>query len=158
MASLSYAFVLVVLTLIVASLAHESNQFQGEAKCIIVTSVGSIALMVAWILVYVIAPREFDRPAVCIGKTTMYFDFLLLVVLVVAVEDIEIWLGSVADPRGAEGAMPPPGPVKISHNKDSYRIWLHRFHVSRPLPLYSAAESATAGAKEHEIYKLFIID
>ena len=76
-ASLSYAFGLVVLTLIVASLAHESNQFQGEAKCIIVMSVGSIILMVAWILVYVIAPKEFDQPAVCIGKAIIYFDFLM---------------------------------------------------------------------------------
>ena len=76
-ASLSYAFGLVVLTLIVASLAHESNQFQGEAKCIIVTSLGSIILMVAWILVYVIAPKEFDQPAVCIGKAIIYFHFLM---------------------------------------------------------------------------------
>ena len=76
-ASLSYAFGLLILTLIVASLAHESNQFQDEAKCIIVTSIGSVIVMVAWILVYLIAPKEFDQPAVCIGKTTMYFDFLL---------------------------------------------------------------------------------
>ena len=26
----------------------------------------------------------------------------------------------------------PPGPVKISHKKDGYRSWLHKFHVSRP--------------------------
>ena len=89
-ASLSYAFVLVVLTLIVASLAHESNQFQGEAKCIIVTSAGSLVLMVAWILVYMIAPREFDRPAVCIGKMTMYSDFLLLIMLKLALKPLVV--------------------------------------------------------------------
>ena len=42
----------------------------------------------------------------------------------------------MADPGGSEGAMPPPpGPVKISHKKDGHQRWLHRFHVSHPLPL-----------------------
>ena len=40
---------------------------------------------------------------------------------------------SVADPGGAEGAMPPPlGPLKISHKKDGHQRWSYRFHVSRP--------------------------
>ena len=42
---------------------------------------------------------------------------------------------SVADPGGAEGAMAPPGPVKIGHEKDGRRRRPHRFHVSRPPPL-----------------------
>ena len=42
---------------------------------------------------------------------------------------------TVADPGGAEGAMPPPGPVKISHKKDGHWRRPHRFHVSRPPPL-----------------------
>ena len=67
-ASLSYAFILVVLSLIVSCLAHESNQYQSEAKCIIVTSAGSIVIMVAWLLVYMIAAKEFTQPAVCVGK------------------------------------------------------------------------------------------
>ena len=37
----------------------------------------------------------------------------------------------VADPGGAEGAMAPPGPVKIGHKKDGHRRQPHRFHVSR---------------------------
>ena len=36
---------------------------------------------------------------------------------------------------GAEGAMAPPGPVKIGHKKDGHRRRPHRFHVSRPPPL-----------------------
>ena len=32
--------------------------------------------------------------------------------------------------RGAEGAMAPPGPVKISHKKDGHQRRPHRFHVS----------------------------
>ena len=43
---------------------------------------------------------------------------------------------------GAEGAMAPPGPVKIGHKKDGRLRKLHRFHVSRPPP-YPAAGSAT---------------
>ena len=39
---------------------------------------------------------------------------------------------AVADPGGAEGAMPPPRPVKISHKKDGRQRWPYRFHVSRP--------------------------
>ena len=31
---------------------------------------------------------------------------------------------------GAEGAMPPPSPVQISHKKDGCQRRLHRFHVS----------------------------
>ena len=37
--------------------------------------------------------------------------------------------------RGAEGAMAPAGPVKISHKKDGHQRQPHRFHVSRPPPL-----------------------
>ena len=33
---------------------------------------------------------------------------------------------------GAEGAMAPPGPVKIGHKKDGHQRRPHRFHVSRP--------------------------
>ena len=44
--------------------------------------------------------------------------------------------------RGGEGAMAPPGPVKIGHKKDGRRRRPHRFHVSRPPP-YPAAGSAT---------------
>ena len=29
---------------------------------------------------------------------------------------------------------PPPGPVKISHEKDGHQRWPHRFHVSCPPP------------------------
>ena len=51
---------------------------------------------------------------------------------------------AVADPGGPRGPYPlPPRPVKISHKKDGGQIWLHRFHVSRPPPLYPAAGSAT---------------
>ena len=39
---------------------------------------------------------------------------------------------TVADPGGAEGAMAPPGPVKIGHKKDGRQRQPHRFHVSRP--------------------------
>ena len=67
-ASLSYAFVLVALSLIVSCFAHESNQHQSEAKCIIVTSAGSIVTMVVWILAYMVAPKELTQPAVCVGK------------------------------------------------------------------------------------------
>ena len=35
---------------------------------------------------------------------------------------------------GAEGAMPPPSPVKISHKKDGHQRGPHSFHVSRPPP------------------------
>ena len=41
------------------------------------------------------------------------------------------WI-SVADPGGGEGAMAPPGPVKIGHKKDGPQRRPHRFHVSRP--------------------------
>ena len=41
----------------------------------------------------------------------------------------------VADPVGAEGVMDPPGPVKISHEKNGHQGQSHRFHVSRPPPL-----------------------
>ena len=44
--------------------------------------------------------------------------------------------------RGAEGAMAPPGPVKIGHKTDGHRRGLHRFHVSQPTP-YPATGSAT---------------
>ena len=47
---------------------------------------------------------------------------------------LDLW-ETVADPGGAEGAMAPPGPVKIGHKKDGRRRRLHRFHVSRPPPL-----------------------
>ena len=43
---------------------------------------------------------------------------------------------------GTEGAMAPPGPVKIGHKKDGRQRRPHRFHVSRPPP-YPAAGSAT---------------
>ena len=49
---------------------------------------------------------------------------------------------AVADPGGDEGAMAPPGPLKISHKKDGSQIWPHRLHVSRHL-LYPATGSAT---------------
>ena len=35
---------------------------------------------------------------------------------------------------GAEGAMPPPSPVQISHKKDDRQRRPHRFHVSWPPP------------------------
>ena len=41
-------------------------------------------------------------------------------------------MNAVADPGGAEGAMAPPGPVKISHKKDGRQRRSHRFHVSWP--------------------------
>ena len=56
---------------------------------------------------------------------------------------IFITTSAVADPGGARGPWPPPGPVKIGHKKDGCRRWPHRFHVSRPPP-YPAAGSATA--------------
>ena len=51
---------------------------------------------------------------------------------------------AVADPGGAEGAMAPPGPGKISHKKDGHQRQPHRFHVSWPPPPYPATGSATA--------------
>ena len=48
---------------------------------------------------------------------------------------------SVADPGGAEGAMPSLSPVKISHKKDGHQRQPHRFHISHPP--YPAAGSAT---------------
>ena len=42
---------------------------------------------------------------------------------------------AVAD-RGrgeGKGAMPPPGPVKVSYKTDGHQRWLHRFHVSHPI-------------------------
>ena len=50
--------------------------------------------------------------------------------------------GSSSGSEGAEGAMPPHSPVKISHKKDGRRRQPYRFHVSRPPP-YPAAGSAT---------------
>ena len=47
------------------------------------------------------------------------------------------WVGggrAVADPGRPEGAMAPPGPVKIGHKKDGRQRRPHRFHVSQ-LPL-----------------------
>ena len=55
----------------------------------------------------------------------------------------DLWTPTVADPGGgAEGAMAPPGPVKIGHKKDGHQRRPHRFPVSRPPP-YPAAGSAT---------------
>ena len=53
------------------------------------------------------------------------------------------FLSSVADPGGAEGAMPPPpSPVQISHKKDGRQRQPHGFHVScPPSPLYPATGS-----------------
>ena len=45
------------------------------------------------------------------------------------------WHDTVADPGGARGPCPSPGPVKISHKKDGCQRRPHRFHVSRPHPL-----------------------
>ena len=51
---------------------------------------------------------------------------------------------AVADPgEGQGGHDPPPGPVKISHKKDGRQRRPHRFHVSYPPPLHTAAGSAT---------------
>ena len=50
--------------------------------------------------------------------------------------------GTSSGSGGGEGAMAPPGPVKIGHKKDGRRRQPHRFHVSRPPP-YPAAGSAT---------------
>ena len=47
-------------------------------------------------------------------------------------EGMNILILTVADPGGAEGAMAPPGPVKIGHKKDGCQRRLHRFHVSWP--------------------------
>ena len=60
---------------------------------------------------------------------------------------------AVADPGGVEGAMPPPGPVKIGHKKD--------FMFLAPPP-YPAAGSATEwswedhskGSETHKINSL----
>ena len=43
--------------------------------------------------------------------------------------------GSSSGSGGGEGAMAPPGPVKISHKKDGCQRQPHRFYVSHPYPL-----------------------
>ena len=45
----------------------------------------------------------------------------------------------------AEGAMPPPGPVEISHKKDGCQRQPHRFHVSRPSPYPAAGSCPVSG-------------
>ena len=40
---------------------------------------------------------------------------------------------AVANPGGGHGAMPPPGPVKVSYKKDGHQRWLHRLNVSHPI-------------------------
>ena len=52
---------------------------------------------------------------------------------------------------GGRGGHGPPGPVKISHNKDGCWRLPHRFHVSRPLP-YLAAGSATGVSSVSDSY------
>ena len=54
---------------------------------------------------------------------------------------------------GAEGAMAPPGPVKIGHKKDGRQRRPHRFHVSRPPP-YPAAGSATVTITFYFVFHL----
>ena len=46
---------------------------------------------------------------------------------------MKIYEITVADPGGGEGAMPPPGPVKISHKKDGHQRRPHRFQQSIPV-------------------------
>ena len=60
-------------------------------------------------------------------------------------------LEAVADHGGGgEGAMPPPGPVKINHKKDGCRRRPHICHVSWPPP-YPAAGSATGKPQKSSI-------
>ena len=59
--------------------------------------------------------------------------------------------GSSGSRGGAEGAMAPPGPVKISHKKDGRQRRPHRFHVSWPPP-YPAAGSATGVDKRNRCF------
>ena len=61
----------------------------------------------------------------------------------VSLYDQIVYSWPVADPERGPGAMPPSGPVKISHKTDGHRGRLHRIHVSRPA--YPAPGSATAG-------------
>ena len=52
-------------------------------------------------------------------------------------------IGPVADPGGAEGAMAPPGPVKIGHKKMATEGGRIDFMFLGPPPPYPAAGSAT---------------
>ena len=49
---------------------------------------------------------------------------------------------AVADPGGAEGPWPSPGPVKVNHKKDGHQRRPRTFHVSRSSP-YPAVGSVT---------------
>ena len=51
---------------------------------------------------------------------------------------------------------PPPGPVKISHKKDGHQRQPHRFHASRPPPLYPTARSATDYVICAELYPIYV--
>ena len=65
----------------------------------------------------------------------------------------------VADPVGAEGVMdPPPGPVKISHEKNGHQGQSHRFHVSRPPPYPAVGSAAAKGHRGFEEGKMKSLD
>ena len=67
---------------------------------------------------------------------------------------VGMWGSAVADPGRGRGAMPPPGPVKISLKKDGHQRRPHRFHVSRHThpshPVTGSATSSTGvGARRY---------
>ncbi len=71
-ASMSYAFLLIVITLGSATYGHEAKLFQNEAVCIIISTSGSVIVLIAWILVYTLLGETYTAPSICVGKNLAY--------------------------------------------------------------------------------------
>ncbi|XP_077995848.1 uncharacterized protein LOC144449214 [Glandiceps talaboti] len=69
-ASLIYAFLLILLTFWCACKARKYSDLVYEGAYILFTTIASIFIMVAWLLVYSLGDEEYQNPAVCIGITS----------------------------------------------------------------------------------------
>ncbi|XP_070571996.1 uncharacterized protein [Ptychodera flava] len=68
--SLVYVFLILLCTFCLACKARKYSSLLNEGAYILFVAVASILIMVTWILVYTLAERKYQNPALCIGITT----------------------------------------------------------------------------------------
>lgn len=76
--SLIYVFILIFITLCIACNACRAAEFNKEAKYILAATIGTILIVIAWTVVYMIGPQNYEKPALCIGITANASYILIL--------------------------------------------------------------------------------
>ncbi|XP_013414763.1 uncharacterized protein LOC106176781 isoform X2 [Lingula anatina] len=95
--SLVYVYLLILATLIVGFNACKAGDFQRESLCILLSTIGTILIVVAWLCVYMLMPREWEKPAVCIGITA---NATLILCVMFTPKMLVMTSGQTATPKG----------------------------------------------------------